>query len=118
MVLAGNEKHCMGSAAGFLSTWKQVREDLTALPIFVVQAVSPSRTKPMKLLTNSETAAILDLKPNTLEIWRIQGKGPVFRKIGRAVRYVESDVLAWIEAQTCASTSEYHTRQRGKLASV
>jgi predicted DNA-binding transcriptional regulator AlpA len=65
----------------------------------------------MKLLTNDETAALLGIKPNTLEIWRIQGKGPSFLKIGRAVRYIESVVLAWIEAQTCNSTSEYDSGQ-------
>jgi predicted DNA-binding transcriptional regulator AlpA len=61
----------------------------------------------MKLLTNNETAELLGLKPNTLEIWRTQGKGPVFRKIGRAVRYVEADVLVWLNVQTHSSTSQY-----------
>ncbi|MBD9613584.1 helix-turn-helix domain-containing protein [Pseudomonas sp. PDM02] len=61
----------------------------------------------MKLLTNTETAELLGLKSNTLEIWRTQGKGPAFRKIGRAIRYVEADVLTWLDAQTCSSTSQY-----------
>ena len=50
----------------------------------------------MKLLNNAETAELLGLKPNTLEIWRIQGRGPVFRKIGRAVRYSLDDVVAYM----------------------
>ena len=61
----------------------------------------------MKLLTNTETAQLLGLKPNTLEIWRTQGRGPTFRKIGRAIRYAEADVLTWLDAQTCSSTSQY-----------
>ena len=65
----------------------------------------------MKLLTNVQTAALIGLKPNTLEIWRVQGRGPVFRKLGRTVRYVEADVLAWIDSHVCASTSEYPTHQ-------
>lgn len=68
----------------------------------------------MKLLTNTETAELLGLKPNSLEIWRLQGKGPKYRKIGRLVRYVESDVLEWLNAQTRTSTSQ----QPLKLASI
>ncbi len=75
--------------------------------IFYVRAVSPTRTTPVKLLSNNDTAELLGLKPNTLEIWRLQGKGPVFRKIGRLVRYVESDVLFWLDAQVHTSTSQY-----------
>jgi predicted site-specific integrase-resolvase len=61
----------------------------------------------MKLLTNNETAELIGLRPNTLEIWRWQGKGPVYRKVGRLVRYVESDVLKWLDAQARQNTSQY-----------
>lgn len=48
---------------------------------------------------------------NTLEIWRLHGKGPRFRKLGAGkqapVRYVEDDVLAWLDEQSFASTSAY-----------
>lgn len=73
----------------------------------------------MKLLTNDEVAQLLGIKPNTLEIWRWKGKGPKFRKMGvekqAPIRYTEVDVLAWLDAQTCTSTSDYSARQ---LASV
>jgi predicted DNA-binding transcriptional regulator AlpA len=76
----------------------------------------------MKLLTNVQTAALLGLKPNTLEIWRVHGRGPVFRKLGRTVRYAEVDVLAWIDLHVCASTSEYEPRHAvrvpGQLTTV
>lgn len=73
----------------------------------------------MKLLNNTETADLLGLKPNTLEIWRTQGKGPKFRKIGRAIRYVEADVIAWLDAQTCTSTSQYPTQPwSNRLAAI
>lgn len=63
--------------------------------------------------TNTETrlrdtagiAKKLTVKKNTLEIWRLQGKGPKFIKIGRLVRYDEADVDAWLEANTRKSTS-------------
>ena len=64
----------------------------------------------MKLLTNNETASLIGLKPNTLEIWRWQGKGPIYRKVGRLVRYVESDVLQWLDAQARHNTSQYAHR--------
>jgi predicted DNA-binding transcriptional regulator AlpA len=66
----------------------------------------------VKLLNNQQTAELLGLRANTLEIWRLQGKGPRFRKVGRNVRYVETDVLDWLDAQTYTSTSEASTAQR------
>ncbi|RZM06631.1 MAG: DNA-binding protein [Pedobacter sp.] len=61
----------------------------------------------MKLLTNIQTAELLGLKPNTLEIWRVYGKGPTLRKLGRSIRYAEADILDWLDTHTCTSTSQY-----------
>lgn len=51
------------------------------------------------LMTNKEAATLLVIKPNTLEIWRHQGKGPPYLKLGDAaqstVRYQRSAVVAW-----------------------
>jgi len=59
------------------------------------------------LLTNEQAAELLGVRPNTLEIWRVKGQGPAYRKIGRrSVRYAESDLLAFIEAGTRQSTSQ------------
>ena len=46
------------------------------------------------------------LKKNTLEGWRIRGEGPVYRKIGRLVRYTIEDLDAYLTAQTRTSTSQ------------
>lgn len=46
-----------------------------------------------------------DLKPETLEAWRCRGGGPRFVKLGRSVRYRESDLDAFIESRLRASTS-------------
>lgn len=59
----------------------------------------------MKLLNNQQTAFLLGLKPSTLEIWRVLGKGPSFHKIGRLVRYSEDEVLQWLKLQVRRSTS-------------
>ena len=46
------------------------------------------------------------IKPNTLEIWRIQGRGPRFIKFGRAVRYRKADLDKWIEERERQNTSQ------------
>lgn len=69
------------------------------------------------LLDNEQTAALLGIKPNTLEIWRHKGKGPRFVKLGRAaqapVRYQRSAVAEWLEQQSFASTSAYSPAAQG-----
>ena len=69
---------------------------------------------PIKLLTNAQTAALIGVRPNTLEIWRIQGKGPAYRKVGRLVRYVEAEVLSWLDDQMRQNTSQ-SSRQRAAI---
>jgi len=46
------------------------------------------------------------LKPGTLEIMRVQGRGPRFVKFGRNVRYRPGDLDMWIEEQGRQNTSE------------
>jgi Helix-turn-helix domain len=63
------------------------------------------------LLDNEQTAALLGIKPNTLEIWRHKGKGPPFIKLADApqapVRYCRSAVAAWLAQRSFVSTSAY-----------
>jgi predicted DNA-binding transcriptional regulator AlpA len=59
-----------------------------------------------KLFTSQEVSQLLGVKQNTLSIWRLQGRGPAFRKVGRLVRYVEADVAAWLDAQRRDNTSQ------------
>lgn len=64
------------------------------------------------LLTNEEAAALLGIKPNTLEIWRsTKGKGPKFIKYGDSkqapIRYHIDDITAWLESRKFSSTSAY-----------
>ena len=59
------------------------------------------------LVTTQQAAEYLgNLKPNTLEIWRSQGVGPAYKKIGRLVRYSLDDLDAYLEAQTRQSTTQ------------
>jgi predicted DNA-binding transcriptional regulator AlpA len=73
--------------------------------------IFPDRNTAMSLLTNEEAAALLGIKPNTLEIWRCKSRGPRFIKLGREkqspIRYRSEDVAEWIDQQSFASTSAY-----------
>ena len=44
-----------------------------------------------ELLNTKDSAAYLLLSQATLEAWRCRGGGPVFIKLGKAVRYRKSD---------------------------
>lgn len=46
-----------------------------------------------------------DGKAGTLEQWRYLKRGPKFIKVGKLVRYEESDLQEWLEQQTRTGTS-------------
>ena len=46
------------------------------------------------------------ISPKTLQAWRVRGKGPVFRKIGRLCRYLKSDLDDYIAKQARQRTGE------------
>jgi len=60
----------------------------------------------LRLLTQPEAARLLGLSERTLERLRVAGGGPLYVKAGRAVRYRESDLEAWIAARVVSSTSQ------------
>ena len=51
------------------------------------------------MLTSKRLSEGTGIPETTLCNWRYLGKGPRSIKLGRNVRYLESDVLAWIEEQ-------------------
>lgn len=59
-----------------------------------------------ELLTDVEAAELLGLSRKTLARWRWKGKGPVFRKIGRKVRYARNDLEDYIARSARCSTSD------------
>jgi len=48
---------------------------------------------------DTEAGSILGLHPQTLRNKRSKGEGPPYYKIGRAVRYVKADLIAYREAR-------------------
>ena len=49
-------------------------------------------------LTELEAAGRLGLKVATLRAWRHQGRGPAFVRLGRAIRYLGSDIDEFLTA--------------------
>lgn len=64
-------------------------------------------------LTSTEAAARLRLKPGTLRLWRMTGRGPTYVRLGgprgRAI-YREEDVEAFLQARRFNSTAEESER--------
>lgn len=58
------------------------------------------------LIPTPQAAEYLGIKSNTLEVWRTQGTGPTYKKIGRLVRYSVNDLDSYLEAQSRSSTSQ------------
>jgi predicted DNA-binding transcriptional regulator AlpA len=50
------------------------------------------------LISENELASLLDVKPQTLQTWRMQKTGPDFVKLGKNVFYRKLDVETWVEA--------------------
>jgi len=72
-------------------------------------------TEADQLLTSIQTAEHIGVKPQTLRLWRHQGKGPQYIRLGDTskarVGYSESDILDWLNARRFSSTSEESTIQ-------
>ena len=78
------------------------------------EAATPSEVLPHVFYTTCQCAAILGIKPGTLEAWRSTGRGPKlrFRRIGsRAIRYLGRDVLAFLNDD---SSRPQKRRRRGR----
>lgn len=59
-----------------------------------------------ELLNVEEAAAFLRLKRTTLDHYRCEGRGPIYRKHGARVFYPKPDLIKWSERNAYASTSE------------
>ena len=72
----------------------------------MMAAESPSMTGD-RFLTQAEVANMLGISTRVLERQRVSGGGIFFVKIGRCVRYRQSDIHAWIEQNRHPHTSHY-----------
>ncbi len=67
---------------------------------------SSPNNKPGLLLNEAQAASILNVSIRTLQQWRVSGRGPCFTKMGRSVRYRESDLSGFVEKGMVRSTTE------------
>ena len=65
------------------------------------------------LVDEHEAAKALAMSVATLRTWRWSGRGPVYKKIGSAVRYAVSDIQSYVENATRTSTSDLGERDDG-----
>ena len=79
-------------------------DDAEPLESTLKSAREPNRSD--RLLTPKEAANFLRVSDSWLAKARMQGNGPPFVKIGRSIRYRESDLLRWMRSRTHLSTSE------------
>jgi predicted DNA-binding transcriptional regulator AlpA len=49
-------------------------------------------------LTETEAATRLGLKVATLRAWRNQGRGPAYVRLGRAIRYLSTDLDDFLQS--------------------
>ncbi len=59
-----------------------------------------------RLLTSREAATFLRVSESWLAKARVNAIGPAFIRVGRSIRYRESDLLQWMKSHTHLSTSE------------
>ena len=59
-----------------------------------------------EILDTFEAAAYIRLSKPTLERLRLNGDGPCYAKMGKAVRYRRTDLDAWLASRLIRSTSE------------
>ena len=58
------------------------------------------------ILKTPEAAGYVRLGVPTLERLRLTGEGPIFLKLGKAVRYRKADLDEWLNSRVARSTSE------------
>ena len=64
------------------------------------QSIQSIITAGADLLDPDAAAALLDVTPGTLSVWRSTGRYALpYVKVGRKVRYRRADLLAWLESR-------------------
>ena len=61
--------------------------------------------KPGDALSVLDAAKWLGVKPGTLDNWRFLKTGPAYVRVGRTIRYHESDLIAFIEKSTARTAA-------------
>lgn len=62
----------------------------------VKKALEGLAKESQKILDEDGAAEYLSVSSGTLRVWRSQGRGPKYRKIGRIIRYEKADLDSWL----------------------
>lgn len=90
-----------------ISTNRETLHSLAERLAAIEQGLSrPSAPVLDDLLTPAVLAERLGMTERTLSEWRITGRGPVFIRLGKTVRYRPHAVDSWLLSQEHQSTSE------------
>jgi hypothetical protein len=57
------------------------------------------------LMTQEQLSVLLNVTTDTLKVWRVEGHGPDFTRLGRRIFYRSTDVEKWIDRQVCVPGS-------------
>jgi predicted DNA-binding transcriptional regulator AlpA len=63
-----------------------------------------------RAVSETELARRIDVSTAVLRKWRREGNGPRFLKLGRLVRYLVSDVDAWLDARSFHGGAQVSSR--------
>lgn len=70
-----------------------------------------------QLLNTQQAAAVLQVTPGTLMVWRSTKRYPLaYVRVGRSVRYRMSDIEQFLARRTMSGMSEVRPRGRGRAA--
>jgi predicted site-specific integrase-resolvase len=75
-----------------------------------------STNVPEPLITEGEAAGILRVSLTSLRRWRRQGNGPMYRKLGRTVRYRPNDLSDFVASAGRTSTANTGGTSAGRRA--
>ena len=103
-MICANRENLIGALAGLSPVANGVTDFAPWGP--PPSLIDNSETVMIRLLTQRQAANLLCLSERTLERLRLQGGGPLYVKAGRAVRYRETDLEAWIAARVVSNTSQ------------
>ena len=61
-------------------------------------AISQNDTAAERLMDDREVAHYLNLSTACIRAWRLNGAGPVHRRLGNRIRYRKEDILAYLDS--------------------
>lgn len=79
----------------------------------VKKALADAEGRKNDYMRDEAAAAYLAISPITLRQWRARGRGPSYRKLGKAIIYARKDLDAWA-AQNLTFTIESPEARCGK----